>query len=38
MMSSDDDRTRFKNKHVLKHLAKSGFENPREKKIRIKAL
>lgn len=31
-MSSDDDRIRFKNKHVLKHLAKSGSENPREKK------
>jgi len=29
---SSGDRIRFKNKHVLKHLAKSGSKNPRENK------
>lgn len=37
-MSSDDNRIGFKNKHVLKHLAKLGSKNPREKKMKIKAL
>lgn len=31
-MSSDNDRLMVKNKHVLKHLAKSGSENPKQKK------
>lgn len=31
-MMSSDNKSRFKNKHVLEHLAKSGSENPREKK------
>lgn len=33
MVNSGNDRIRVKNKHVLKHRAKSGSENPRGKAI-----
>lgn len=32
MMSSDNDGLQLKNKHVLKPSAKSGSENPKQKK------
>lgn len=31
MVMSESNRIKFKNKHGLKNLAKSGSENPREK-------
>lgn len=34
-MMSSDNKSRFKNKHVLEHLAKSSSENPRKKKKNI---
>lgn len=35
MMSSDNDGLQLKNKHVLKPSAKSGSENPKQKKKKV---